>query len=420
VAQCAIPATGASSVWNWAQEVHNPQANLASIHDGRQIGVDSAGNCYFTAYYVGRAEIGNNPQIIPPIAPSSANPYFDYMVGSFSSMGAPRWLKSGGGSGDDETRALAVRQDIPGSESDGDVYLTGFQKGVDTHVDGGSNIMLLHYEGANGKKEPLATQHFAYGSLMAAQNAGRGVAIDKAGCVYWTGTYTDNHLNFVDFANAQNSPVYLLGSLDGNPNTFIAKYCPQCAECVPPTLSGPPSLVAVVTFDPTSYPVSFTACMTGSAPMKIFWTHGTWNLGTYSLNPTGGDVDVPGHYKIVNDPTGLCSTLTLYRDLDSDCPTCDNFPYSVYVTNACGAYGGGIAQYDIAHFGVDPTYNGVGNIPLRLNLPLSQPFTIQYRDSLKPTNSWHVLTNGIGTGGLSHIYDPTPNPTNRFYRIRIP
>ena len=73
------------------------------------------------------------------------------------------------------------------------------------------------------------------------------------------------------------------------------------------------------------------------------------------------------------------------------------------------------------YWGIDRSYyNGLGSVPLNINLFSNLAFAIQYRDDLRPGGIWLDLTNGTGSGNLIQIADPNPNPTNRFYRLRIP
>ena len=92
-------------------------------HDGRAIGVDEYGNCYFSAYFNGSATIGALPAV------SDLNPQggdygftvaqlYDYMIGSFDMGGNARWRINGGQANDNESRGLAVSYQ-------GNVFVTG-------------------------------------------------------------------------------------------------------------------------------------------------------------------------------------------------------------------------------------------------------------------------------------------------------
>jgi hypothetical protein len=426
VAQCAIPSANANPTWNWARQTTCPDPNLFCSHDARQLDLDSQGNIYFTAYFNGKAKLGALSTIKTP---SPCNQYNDVLIGSLNHSGGPLWLSALNEScGDDESRAIAVVKDPNNPLADGDCYVAGFRSGLDSNADGGRLVMLEHWD-HSGTKALGNVQHIASGSSSIYQNAGRGVAVDRAGCVYVTGSFNDSSLNFLDFANPAHDPEYVLNSQDGQAKTFIARYCPKCQECVAPSVTDISPAVAIVSFTASGPSATFTANLAGHAPMRAVWTH-LGNSGTVMLNPLGNSgnfnqgnssysVDNRDANGNVNDTGPTTTTLTVNGWLDNDCATCANKPYSLIITNDCGYYGAPLAVA-IAQFGYLDRDTANNGWTLSLNLPDQMHYTIQYKDSLAPNTPWHDLTNGVGNGGLIRVTDPVPNPTNRFYRLRIP
>jgi hypothetical protein len=222
VAQCDI--SGSVPNWTWARQTFG----LTSSADGRQIGVDASDNCYFTALFHGTTAIATDNQTVTTvaaIAPPSCNPSLnDYLVGSFDSLGVPRWLKSGSGCGDDETRGLAI------NPATGDVFVTGFLAGSGLAVEGGQRVVVFEYDHNNGD---LKWTGPALGSSVNQINAGRAIAADRGGCVYVAGSFTDSSLNFQGFPN----PILSLAT--GSREMFVGKYCPACADPPPNTTPQP-------------------------------------------------------------------------------------------------------------------------------------------------------------------------------------
>src|SRR5205814_5150328 len=111
--------------------------------------------------------------------------------------------------GDDESRGLAV------DRASGDVYVTGFSTGANSSVDGGRTVTLFKYD-SNGS---LKWTQSASGSSKQQVNAGRSIALDSAGCVYVTGSFTDNSLSFNNFLDG----IHKLSAPAGTTRLFLAK-----------------------------------------------------------------------------------------------------------------------------------------------------------------------------------------------------
>jgi len=190
--------------------------------DGQAIGVDAAGNCYFTAYFNGTISIGAAAN--QTVANNSA--LYQYCVGKFDGDGNPAWLVKGQVVGDAEPRGLAV------DRASGDVYVAGFWNGANAFVDGGQYPALFKYD-SNGA---LDWTQIGYGSSSQQINAARGVAVDAAGCVYLTGSYHDNSLGFYNFVDG----FHKFSAPSGATKLFVAKYCPYCStNCISPVIAVP-------------------------------------------------------------------------------------------------------------------------------------------------------------------------------------
>jgi hypothetical protein len=406
VAQCDLSAVVPN--WTWARQTFCPgRNNGCSSHDGRQIGADSSGNCYFTAYFGGSAAIAADNRnwfpIVPPVNEPSGNSAYNYLVGSFDSGGTPRWLLQGLGTGDDEPGALAVN-------AAGDVFVTGWLHGAGYFVDGGRTVNVVSYDQAGNFK----LQDTAQGTSSQQVNAGRGIAVDQAGCIWVTGSFTDTNLNFSSFPT---DPRLSLPS--GVSESFLAKYCPACASnCVGAYFTSTPQSPEIVNCDGPSVqcPAIFTAIAGGTPPIRFFWSRNqsllTLPNPNYTIITTGPLTD--GTWK---------STLTVTANLGTG--DFDDGLYAVQCLNQCydginTTSGVGILYVSVSTGG--GSHGGNGNpssMRLHVTGPSGTPYQVQYRDDLNSTTPWQVLTNATGAGSSAtlDIADPNPNPTARFYRI---
>ena len=209
----------------WAVQTTGVSGDYGS-HDGRAIGVDAQGNCYFTAYFNGTAALGNF--MVKDLATGSGSlgftkaQLYDYFIGSLDVHGTPRWLVGGGMQGDNETRGLAVTPD-------GNVYVTGLLAGTDEFGAGGKNVLFRRYDATGTLRwsaDGLATL-LTHPQL----NCGYGVAVDANGCVYATGGFndptaaTDAGFFFPYFTSRAG-----LYAPNGAETVFVVKYCFTCGD----------------------------------------------------------------------------------------------------------------------------------------------------------------------------------------------
>ena len=406
VAQYDCPPMAVSS-WTWARQVFCPSGSAScGSHSGQQIGVDTAGNCYFTAIYDGTAAIAAdnlNPTspafIVPP------NSFYNFLVGSFDMNGTPRWLTSGNGVGDDEANALAVSPD----PVTGNVFVTGFLYGSGLFVDGGRNVFLNKY---NSQAGALEWSGQAGGTSASQENAGRAVALDGGGCVYIAGSFTDSSLTFSGFPSPTPNPVLRLNA--GIKEMFVGKYCPECSNCIPPYVIVAPTAQATTVPASINHPITFTVVVGGTPTISFYWLrNGLPFTSQYIPNP---------QYVAFNDYPSANNTRTATLTLTGNPGTGlqDLATYSVGFYNPCVSdYFFWTTPVGIVYFVIhDPhIYDPAVGFKLNVTAPTGTPYQVQYRDDLKPGTLWQVLTNSVGTGTNAVIIDFNPNPTNRFYRI---
>jgi hypothetical protein len=378
-----------SPAWGWASQV--TCATNCGSQDGRAIGVDNAGYCYFTAYFNGEASIGGS---IPPV--NNTYPYSlnDYLIGKFDGDGNPLNLIKGLVQGDGEPRGLVV------DRNSGDVYVTGFRHGFDSNADGGQDATLFKYD------SNLSLKWTQDGSgTFPKVNTGRGVALDSAGCVYVTGSYTDNSLVFTNFVDG----VHIFSAPSGTTKLFVAKYCPSCStNCVTATIVSSLQNAWVSAGPSLANPISFTVTASGSTPLLFSW----YRNNGYLAAPSGTG------YTITISPDGLSCTLKL-----TGVPSIGTgSTYTVYVSNFHCCDCGPASSHASIYYWVNPVgggFNPVSRYQLGVAAGTGNVFRVEYRDDLNPGTPWQFLTNLIGAGTNTIIFDPNPNPVMRFYQIPL-
>ncbi len=277
------------SGWTWVKQTSC--GRVCGNHHGRAIAVDAAGNCYFTANHSGDAKLGG----LPPVSGVNGLNLQDYLVGSLRSDGVERWLIQG-------PQATGFGQESHGLATDGagDVHVTGSLKGTGLPATAGHDVWLNRFRGSDGV---LLWAGAALASAPESQlNAGRGVALDAAGCVYVTGSFGDTSLTFSDFPQptmlaAPTSPL-------GQTKMFLAKYCPACV---------PVSSRVVVTGQPRSQTmtadnsVTFSVAATGALPMTYLWRKNGLgipgaNAATYTITQAAAS-DAGVYDVVVSNPS---------------------------------------------------------------------------------------------------------------------
>jgi hypothetical protein len=395
VAQCDV---SASPAWTWARQTFRDGSAGSSTADGRQIGVDNSGNSYFAAYFKGPTGMSANnlspAASVASVTPAVCNTYYNHLVGSLDSSGNPLWLKEGAGCGDDEAYGLAVN-------GAGETFVSGFLQGAGTYVSGGRNVMLLEYD-SFGILDWTGT---GTGTSISQDNVGLSTALDKGGCVYMAGSFTDTNLTFSGFPN----PTLSLTS--GSQAMFVAKYCPSCSNCIAPQIVAQPQSVSLTDGPSVAHPVSFSVTASGTGPLSYYWYR-----GNTLLNPGGEAYSGPCYTITI---VGAISTLKLTGVPTACTGTIDSGNYMVSVQNNCcdcpvSSRRVSLLYMDVVNGGwqVDPSRFTWG-----VSARTGQVYQVDYRDDLKSGTIWRLLTNGVGTGSNTPIVDPHPNPTNRFYRV---
>jgi len=247
---------GNSGTVDWARQTVS-QTTCATCdpatgsQDGRGIGVDASGNCYFAAYFNGSVTIGSLAPVTDPNPQSgsygfTANQLYDHLVGSFGPTGTARWIINGGQTLDNESRSLAV-------SPAGNVLVCGEYGASGQFYNGGQEVMLNEYDSTGAQL--LSETGVAFSPDTAEITAGWGVAADAAGCFYVTGGFddpgnsppSDPGLVFPYFPSQE-----ALAAPGGLTSMFLVKYCPLCEGGVAGCVVPPGNLVLWLPFDETS------------------------------------------------------------------------------------------------------------------------------------------------------------------------
>ena len=181
--------------FSWAHRVGGPKADQAHA-----VGLDGAGNSYLLGHYIGSATLGG-------LKLSSANgsSKSDLLLARLGPGGKASWLKSAGGAGRDEGRALAVN-------AQGLCHLTGsFEKVAwfgahKVGSEGAGDVFIARYD-ASGK----ALWATAGGGSSA--DNGVGLALDQQGRAYVTGEFLSSSVSFgqTKLTRLGNEDVFVAG-----------------------------------------------------------------------------------------------------------------------------------------------------------------------------------------------------------------
>jgi hypothetical protein len=195
---------GASGQWLWTST-----GGGTNTDEGRSVAIDSAANCYVTGVFFNSATFGTNVV--------TSRGQTDVVVAKANAGGEWLWARSFGGSGFDESRAVAVTVS-------GECYVTGFFNGTAEFSEtnlvtrGGSDIFVAKF-GANGD---LLWVQQAGGTDA---DEGHAVVLDAAGNLHLTGGFAGTANIFGNSASAQGFPgsmdVFLVKlDADGRPMWF--------------------------------------------------------------------------------------------------------------------------------------------------------------------------------------------------------
>lgn len=147
---------------------------VASLPNGavsKGVQVDAAGNIYPAGY-------------ITPMTPKSSNDTSDAFVAKLSPDGSTLlYLTFLGGSSVDQAAALALK-------SDGSVFVTGYTESADFPVTTGTGASISPSSGSQGFLAKLnSAGSMVYASILGG-TAATGIALDGAGDVYVTGSFS--------------------------------------------------------------------------------------------------------------------------------------------------------------------------------------------------------------------------------------
>ena len=162
-----------------------------SNDSGVGIATDSAGNVYTTGSFQGTVDFDPGPGTFNLVSNPSTNTT-DVFVSKLDSAGNFIWAKSWGGGAADEAKAIAL-------DDFGNVYTTGYFQGLadfDPSPLGSALNASLGFENTFVSKLDSAG-NFVWAKVFSgtAKNIASAIAVDAAGSVYTTGSFT----GIVDF-----------------------------------------------------------------------------------------------------------------------------------------------------------------------------------------------------------------------------
>ncbi|WP_337040969.1 SBBP repeat-containing protein [Emticicia sp. 17c] len=170
--------------------------------------IDNAGNIYVIGSYKGTSTFGANT--------ISSNGDYDIFVAKYDKNGILKWVKSGGGTGEDFGYGICV-------DGSGNVYITGKYKltatfgALTTTTAAASSMFIVKYD--NNGNEQWVKSTTPGGTITLSQIFPQDIAIDSNGDLYITGGFYGT-VNFGSFTRS---------TAPGSSNAFITK-CDSSGE----------------------------------------------------------------------------------------------------------------------------------------------------------------------------------------------
>ncbi len=189
----------------------------SSADEANATAVDAAGNVYITGYFNG-SSVDFDPG--PGVDTFSAGVTDDIFIAKYDASGKYMWARciEPGGAGTEKAHALAV-------DAAGNVYVTGYFGGVTDFDPGDSTFYLSTISTATNGYDIFLLKLNASGNFvwarqmgsLTAEDRGLGIALDKKGNIYITGTFSDT----ADFDPAADTAQLVSA---GETDVFLAKY----------------------------------------------------------------------------------------------------------------------------------------------------------------------------------------------------
>jgi hypothetical protein len=189
--------------------------------EGYGVAVDVSGKVNLTGYFYG-ALVDFNPDPASDDRHSS-NGYYDAFLSNFDSSGNFMWARTWGGWGLDEGLGVAV-------DGSGNAYVTGRFQG--NSIDFDPDPTLVDPHSSSGQYDIFLSKFDSYGIFAWARNwggdstsegdSGYGVAADRFGDVYVTGSVYGDNGTIVDFNPDPTAADP--HSLMGNDEVFLSKF----------------------------------------------------------------------------------------------------------------------------------------------------------------------------------------------------
>lgn len=261
-----------------------------SIEKVQDIAIDGSGHAYITGYFNGKTSFGLDTLI-------SVN-YEDIFLAKFNSSGNVVWAKSGGGSGYDYCRALAI-------DDSGNVFVTGhFNEygsiggtasfGSTTLTSQGiADIFVVKYD-------PSGNALWAYRAGGSDDDFGYALAVDSTSKVFVLGTFGYTSGPIGGTTTFGSNTLTNVGWSD----IFVAKLSPT--TCIPPSITTQPTALTRC----IGAPATFTVGATGTG-LGYQWKKDNSNILNanlpYYIIPNVSAYDVASYSVVV---TGTCGSVT--------------------------------------------------------------------------------------------------------------
>ncbi len=211
------------STLNAAWLTHSSHGNASCSHTVAGIVVDpTSAAVYVTGVFNGTANFGSVPPLVSGKNGFCTGQLYDYYILKLGTVtGTPAWAVKGHGldpASNDETHGIAV-------DFAGNPYVTGFLRpnAPDPYINEGPTVMVAAYSSAGvlrWTRDAVDGGNFA----GAPQDVGNGIAVDRAGCVFVAGAFSE------DLQFPQTGPaVATLNSIQANTrDVLVARICPTC------------------------------------------------------------------------------------------------------------------------------------------------------------------------------------------------
>ncbi len=192
----------------WAKSAGSSAGDM-----GNSIDIDDNGNSYITGYFSDMATFGSGETNATTLNSAGS---FDSYFAKYNGNGLLQWVKQAGGTGLEESAALA----LDGNENS---YITGSFRDVATFGSGEANETMLTATGVSDiylvKLDKDGVLQWVIGVGNTSFTGGYGIATDADGNIYVVGLYRGADVTFGS-GTANETTLSYIGGID----MFIVKY----------------------------------------------------------------------------------------------------------------------------------------------------------------------------------------------------